>query len=315
MPNRGSEAIPRTSGLVRRFVALCIDTLLLGAAGIALTGILPGGWCASVGVMAPLIGLAVAILYTAILNSGIGGGRTVGKRFCAIRVVGANGRPVSFGVSLGRSAILWIAIAQPPMIRDLALQSRSGLVVVLSMFLAGAAALGTLYLLLFGGARQGLHDWIAGTFVVRAFGAPEIAPASLGRDHRYALAGLFVLLGVVIAVQAPSQMRQAVEFRSLEGQLRQIEAFHQLRHFQTSGKTLDVSVQWKRPPVSFVDAQRRVAAIVLRGYPDVDRFPQMKVAVSCACDLGVLGRVVKWGAVLEESRTAPPADWRRIAFR
>jgi hypothetical protein len=189
-------------------------------------------------------------------------------------------------------------------------------VVVASLFLAGAMGLGIVYLLLFNRqTRQGLHDLIVGTFVVKKGGVPDVIAAPLRRVHWYVLAGLFVLLAVAITLQTPSQRRQVVDFQRLEHQLQQIEAFHQLRHFQASGKTLEIGVQLKRPPESFEAVQRRVADIVLSAYPAADRIEQMEVTVTCNCDLGLLGRMVKWGVVLEESRNAAVADWRRLAPR
>jgi hypothetical protein len=52
------------------------------------------------------------------------------------------------------------------------------------------------------------------------------------------------------------------------------------------------------------------AGIVLSAYPADDQIEQMQVAVSCNCDLGVLGHAVKWGGVLEKRRKATVADWR-----
>jgi hypothetical protein len=185
-----------------------------------------------------------------------------------------------------------------------------------SLFLARAIGLGIVYLLLFNRqARQGLHDWIAGTFVVKKDGVPEVIVAPLQRVHRYVLGGLFVLLAVAVTVEAPSLRRQVADFQRLEHHLRQIEAFHQLRHFQESRNTLEISVGLKRPPQSFEAVQRQVSDIVLSAYPAADRTEQMKVIVTCNCDLGVLGRMVKWGVALEESRTATVADWRRLAPR
>ena len=315
MPNRGSLSIPQPSGLWRRFAAMFIDILVLAVIGLLAGRMLLGVSCASLGALAQLIGLAVAILYTALLNSRTGGGRTVGKWLCDIQVVGENGLPVSFARSLGRSVLLWIGIAQPPVSRDIALQSGSAAVVIAALLLTGALGLGILYLLLFNReTRQGLHDLIAGTFVVKKGGAPHVIDVPLRRVHWYVLAGLFMLVAAGITLQVPSQRRQVDDFQRLEHELRQIEGFHQLRHFQESGRTLEVGVQLKRPPESFETAQHRVAGIVLNAYL-ADRIERMKVTVACSCDLGILGRIVKWGVDFETSRNATVADWRREAPR
>jgi len=311
MANRGSFRI-----LARRFGALFVDIVLLAAVRLIAGRILSGEWCASLGAFAPLIGLAVAVLYTGALNSRMGGGQTAGKRLFGIQVVGANGLPVSFARSVGRSVLLWIAIAEPPMVRDLALQTGSAAVVMLSLFLAGVIGLGIVYLLLFNRRTgQGLHDLIAGTFVVEKGSATEVIAAPLGMEHRYVLAGLLVLVAAAMVLQTPSQRRRVADFQLLDRHVRQSDAFQQLRHFEESGKTLEIGVQLKRDPESLEDVQRRVAGIVLSAYPAAEQMEQMKVTVSHNCDLGVLGRVVKWGAVREMSRNATVADWRRVATR
>jgi uncharacterized RDD family membrane protein YckC len=314
MRTEGSLTIPQPAGLARRFGAIFTDVFVVGVAlGIMAIPPLLGGWCARLGVFAQLIGLAAATLYTALFNSRIGGGQTLGKWAFGILVVGANGRPISFARSLGRSVVFWIAVAQPQRIRDIALQSESVAVVMVSLFLAVAFGLGILYLLLFNReTRQGLHDLIVGTFVVEKHGVPRVIPVPLPRVHRYVLAGLFVLTGVAMILETPSQRRQVFEFQRFEHQLRHIEAFQELRHFRESGKTLEIGVQLNRPPESFEAVQRQVAGIVLSAYPAADGIEQMKVTVACNCYLGIVsGRMMNWGVVLENSRNATLDDWRR----
>jgi uncharacterized RDD family membrane protein YckC len=293
------------------------DILVLAAAGIAAaSGLMLAGWCASLGVFARLIGLAAAILYTAIWNSWIGGGQTAGKRLFAIQVAGADGRPVSFGRSLTRSVVLWIALAQSQIVRDIALQSGSTAAVLGTLFVVSALALGIAYLLVFNRpTRQGLHDLIASTVVVKKRGLSDITAAPLARVHKFALASLVIFAAILVMIQAPSQRKQFADFQRFEDELRQVAGFHQLRHFEASDTSLDIGVQLARPPASFEAVQRQVAGIVLGAYPLADRLEHMRITIGCTCDLGVLGRLVKWGGVLEESRDASLADWRRTAAR
>lgn len=312
--DRGSLVIPQPARLLGRVGAWLIDGILLVALGL-LASLLLGTWCAPLGVFSQLTGLVAAILYTAVLNSRIGGGQTLGKRLFEIQVVGADGRPVSFANSLGRSVVLWIAAAQLRETRDIALQSGSAAVVIALSFLARAAGLAMAYLLLFNRpTRQGPHDLIAGTFVVEKGRVPTVIAAPPGREHWYVLAGLLVLMAAVIAVQAPSQWRQVADFRNVEQHLRQIDGFQQLRHFEESGRTLKVGVRLKRPPESFEAVQRRVAGIVLSAFPTADnRIDRMEVAVGCTCDFGILGRWVKSSGGIEESREATVAEWRGLS--
>ena len=74
-------------------------------------------------------------------------------------------------------------------------------------------------------------------------------------------------------------------------------------------------MQLKRPPDSFEAVQHQVAGVVLSAYSAADRIEEMEVTVACNCDLGVLGRMVKWGIDLEESHKATVADWRRPTQR
>jgi uncharacterized RDD family membrane protein YckC len=81
----------------------------------------------------------LSLVYFSLLWSGVGGGQTLGMRFVGLRVVGTDGRPISFGSALLR----WLAL-------------------VLSF---AALFIGVIWVA-FDMQKQGWHDKIAHTYVV-----------------------------------------------------------------------------------------------------------------------------------------------------
>lgn len=67
---------------------------MLGIVGMLLSALLFDTF-ARMGVYARLIGFAIALAYFGVLNSRIGGGQTLGKRWLGIRVVDAQGQLLS----------------------------------------------------------------------------------------------------------------------------------------------------------------------------------------------------------------------------
>jgi uncharacterized RDD family membrane protein YckC len=184
-----ASAAPRVSGFWRRVAAYAVDGLVLGAAGQALgfafydrlCGLAWGG---------RLLGLAVALSYLVPLTSAWGGGQTLGQRLLKIRVVDVSGRPVS----VGRAALREFVLCFPFFLNGVLLPVQfntpvAATAVIVVVFLIGPSVI---YLAAFNGrTRQGLHDLLAGTFVVPAdqLGGLESLPPIWG--GHYAVIGVF----------------------------------------------------------------------------------------------------------------------------
>src|SRR6187455_1232356 len=76
---------PPIAGFWRRFFAWCIDLLLLGVIGQVIA-VAFSSFLFSIGPYGRPIGLLFLIPYFGIMNSRIGGGQTVGKRWMQIAV-------------------------------------------------------------------------------------------------------------------------------------------------------------------------------------------------------------------------------------
>ncbi len=105
-----SNAEPLGSGravgsLWRRIVAAIVDAVIVGAAG-SLIAIPFFDAFSRLGIWGPVLGFCMAVPYFAILNSRIGNGQTLGKKWMHLQVVDAQGNPISFGKSLLRYGIL-----------------------------------------------------------------------------------------------------------------------------------------------------------------------------------------------------------------
>lgn len=119
----------------RRLAAWLIDALILGVPlGVAHFFLLSDETVEALGTFATTI-------YYTLTWSRFGGGKTVGMRLLGIRVVSMNGEPIDLWRALMRAVALAVSIA---------------------VLLLGVA------LVLVDKKKQGLHDKIARTYVVRA---------------------------------------------------------------------------------------------------------------------------------------------------
>lgn len=131
----GAVALPK-AGFVIRAVALIVDGFLIGIVGAVLNGVLFGGDVGRLGGLNSILGL----LYYVYCWSGSGGGQTLGMRFFNIKVVRTDGTYIDYVGAFLRYI---------------------GLIVSFAVVL-----LGVLWVI-FDREKQGWHDKIANTYVVR----------------------------------------------------------------------------------------------------------------------------------------------------
>ncbi|HEY2900150.1 MAG TPA: RDD family protein [Polyangia bacterium] len=121
------------------------------------------------------IGLAVSLTYAGVLQSRIGGGQTLAKRFLGLKVVRLDGALLSLDRSLLRYAAVSFMIYQHSI--DLAAVKllpflRIEWVAIVSGTLSLVLFLGCVLVVPFHPLKRGLHDLLAGTIVVRK-GMPD----------------------------------------------------------------------------------------------------------------------------------------------
>lgn len=181
-PGGAAEERPPFAGAWRRALALLIDALLLGLVGLALGAALHERFEA-MGTWGRLVGFFIALAYFAVMESRTGGGQTIGKRVCGIKVVARDGSPLSFGRALLRATIF----NAPFFLNNAAIGDAASRALV--QYVQGTVVFGLgaaiVWLSLFNRrTHQSVHDLAVGAAVVRAAkgsGAPRIVP--LWRGH------------------------------------------------------------------------------------------------------------------------------------
>jgi len=119
---------------------------------VFLSGTAEGAVSVVVGILVAFVAVIVAVLVYPATAMGVLDGQTAGKWLCRIRVVRVNGRPMDFGWSMLREAVVkWILF-----------------VFVLSPVTGGVAWIVDVTWPLWDAERRALHDMLVGTRVVRA---------------------------------------------------------------------------------------------------------------------------------------------------
>lgn len=194
---------PKFAGVWQRVNAQAIDAAILAVPGLlvsaAIAARFPGLRDAE-----PAILFTLALLYYAVLDSRIGGGRTFGKLWIGIRVVGRDGTPVS----LARAALRFLVLTLPdffglgallachPDSPDILPQLGS---VATGMAVVGSQAAGLYLFLCNRRTGQALHDLAADSFVVRGQQTGALGDKTLPTRH---VAVVTLLLALSMAAPA-----------------------------------------------------------------------------------------------------------------
>jgi uncharacterized RDD family membrane protein YckC len=305
-------AAARFAGFWRRLGALLLDGLVLAAVGFPL-GLLLGERFAPVGSPARLLGLLVVIPYLGVLGSEIGSGQTLGKRLLGLRVVDVAGRPLPLSRAFVRAALLSL-----PWIFNGVRFGSLGPVVLATLWVAGilifglgGAIIGTV--VLNRPTRQGFHDLLVGSYVVRADGSGLPVPVLSTRRPLIASAIWIGLVAAGISAMV------ALGPRLMGGQfppvlLESLAAIPGATSMEVKDLTIrgpagtskrTVAVLWFRGrPEDTRQAAREVAAAVLRHHPDAASAPSLGVTVVRGWDIGISN------STRAESFVQTPAQWR-----
>jgi uncharacterized RDD family membrane protein YckC len=290
-------AAAHIAGFWRRIGAFVFDTVVLAL----LAGVVWWIWPAQVvalGSTGRWVGFGVALLYFGLFNSRLCNGQTPGKILLRIRVVGADGQPITVPRALVRQVVLGLPFymngAWLPAVFEntLALMMAATLVVFGGLF-------AIYYLYLFNRrSRQSLHDLAVRTWVVdEEPEAAALAAPPLWRGH-WIPVGLVALAALVAPVfLAPLAKTQPFVDMSATAQALMTEpevrgAKVMLRTAwntgQGSSKQLVAVVQVAEPIHLNEAVARRVAERVASSYPDAASYPTRVVQMHWGFDLGVL---------------------------
>jgi len=284
------------SGFWWRILAFIIDGVLLGVVGTVIGYFLfdilarSGGW-------GRLIGFCLVLPYFCILNSAIGKGQTIGKRITKIEVVSQPGEHIS----VNRSLIRYVLLGLPFFLNGVIMPSSVatspiGLAIALVVFGIGGAII---YLYLFNRrTRQSLHDLFVGTFVVKTSPKSHVRTPPVWKPHLIVV-GIWFLIVLSALFILPRLMQKGV-FPELLALQQSIESSGYVQAATVSvGKNWTSSegakmertylasmAFWKNQPDDLEAASKKIAAIILKDYPDIMTKDILSVTVSYGYDIG-----------------------------
>lgn len=311
LPGYISLPVREIAGFWRRLGAFLIDSLIVGLGALLITFPFSGS-LSRVGAYGRLLGVLVALPYYAILNSKVGNGQTLGKRWLDIRVVDQAGNPIS----LARSTVRYAVLAIPYFLDDLVLPAtRTPWLVSYLLVLLGLVSFATLYLILFNlQTRQGVHDLVTGTFVAQASVGGPVDVRPIWKPHWIILASLLVmafvgpqLLGNRVLRQLPyGQILEDV--RLLESMSDVQAASAQIRTDLSSGnsygaRSLVLTVYWTGKSTDREAFADTIAKEILDSDESAKGYNTIRVELVRGYDLGITHARVSYP--FEHS----PADW------
>lgn len=316
----GTKAAGVFAGFWRRLFAFALDMALLAFIATALGGFYFEAF-ARLGSRGPLVGFALCLLYFGTLNSSIGNGQTLGKKWRRIRVVDRDGQTISPGTSYLRAGVLFLPLLHGAILPEKLSATWAGELVT-ALFAVIAVAI--VYLDLFNrGTRQSLHDLAAGTYVVRASSSGRIATAELWPGHSLVIILLLItmLVGTPIVTRKISQMGPLPELLAIQHAVQETDKVREVsvtiqKIINSAGTrtVLQVNALWSERPKDMDRAANEVASRVLAVDPRAAGCDTLVVAISFGYDIGIahgnLWRAfeftpVAWQQKLSQASAAP----------
>lgn len=299
--------------LWRRVVAFVVDGILVGIAGSVVA--LPFFETFShLGPWGRLVGFFMALPYFVILNSTIGNGQTLGKRWMHLQVVDVHGNTISFSKSLVRYAVF----AVPYYLNKISLPMTrtpwivSSLIAVLIFAVGGA----TLYLVLFNRhTRQGIHDLAAGSYVADADKIGPLKTQSIWKIHWAILASLLALLALATGILG-NKLAKSGAFVQMLQDVRLIEDMEGVQQAGVQDLTWNswsggerknifvINVFWTGKSADEEAFANRVAKLILENDPKVQEHDLLSVRMIRGYDLGIAH------AQVSHPFERTPADWK-----
>lgn len=318
-----SNAEPLGSGravgsLWRRIVAAIVDAVIVGAAG-SLIAIPFFDAFSRLGIWGPVLGFCMAVPYFAILNSRIGNGQTLGKKWMHLQVVDAQGNPISFGKSLLRYGILAGAYTCDKLPLPVTLTPSFVFTLISTMVALVTGA--TIYLILFDRPRrQGVHDLAVGSYVADADMSGPLELRSRWKMHWVILGSLAILLLVGEKLVA----NRLAEWGAMPRMLEDVRLVEKMPGVQRAGvqdlnwrnfnsgvtkRIFVVSASWSGKRSDGEALADEVAKMILQQDPEVQNHDVLRIVVIRGYDLGIAR------AQQSDAFERTPAEWKERLFR
>jgi uncharacterized RDD family membrane protein YckC len=187
-------SFPPLADFWRRLLAFIIDVVLVAAVGQIIGWSLSSFWY-QVGPNARIVGFLIIFLYFGLTYSKIFNGQTLGKRILKLAVRGKDNRPSAWAAfcALQFLRCLYTGVWQ------LTLPDVPGIGELISVIVFGVG-ITVVYTMIFNrSGRQGIHDLICRTYVIRLKGEPiESFPESTRRH--WVISGVLTVIAVIIVV-------------------------------------------------------------------------------------------------------------------
>jgi uncharacterized RDD family membrane protein YckC len=286
-----------------RVGAIVIDLIMIGAVGYAL-GLVLFDPLARLGAYARIIGFIIAISYFGILNSRIGNGQTLAKRWLGLRVVDEHG----VCLSLPRSLLRYSVLGLPFFLNYLPLDFRVTPVIVsslISVVLFGGM-LGIFYLYVFNRrTRQSLHDLVVSSYVVNVKPAGlRLPPVTMWRGH-LVVVGLIALLALVAPSIGELVVHRAAFQPILAVQQQLLQQPHVRNASFVDGKSfiykngesqtfsyLQADLTLDAPVTSDPEVARAAARVIQAAYPEKSRQALIVVRLAYGYNMTIASRWV-----------------------
>jgi len=312
-------------GFWRRVGASCLDTLILGTLGWCL-GLAWHERFAALGQSGRWIGFVIAGAYFIVLHTRTG--QSLGKLALGLKVVRLDGT----AIDVKQAGLRYLAFGLPWILNGMYFSGEGVPVFVLAVagivlgVLVFSGAFGNLYLLMFNvPSRRLVHDWIAGTVVVRTGALPCVPEASRVGVKRVHLAIVVGLVAAIFGALIWVGMTFGTGFRDLEGLMsiqRQVNAIPGVqsaqvteswsrRGSQSQQRTLNVAIRLK--PGAHEHRRAIALAAVAKGLEGWTHVESEGIAVQVVegYDIGITSRWWKeseghtagqWGEILKKAR-------------
>jgi len=183
------------AGFWRRLAAFVVDVLILAVAGQVVGWLFSSFWF-GLGPYGRIVGQSAALIYFGLMDSGLCGGQTLGKRLFRVAVRDADGHSISVKRSALRTLVWLVPVTlngwAVPILSTPAVSAAASVV----LFGIGGAVLVTM--VFNQRSRQGLHDMLAGTYVLRV-NRPPVAELPHAAKLQWFLSGAMIILMLLLA--------------------------------------------------------------------------------------------------------------------
>jgi uncharacterized RDD family membrane protein YckC len=284
------------AGFWRRIGALLIDSVVLGVVGIIIGSLLYSS-LARVGAPARLIGFTISLVYFGVLNSRLGHGQTLGKRWLGIRVVDGQGQLLS----LGRSLVRYVVFGVPFFVNNVPLSATLTNSMVFDMalsLLVFGGGFAIVYLYIFNRrTRQSLHDLVVGSYVVSV--APQEGQAHFLPVWRVHV--VVVALFALFCLGAPGFAKRLAQqeffaslmplYHTLQEQPHVMNAQVMRGWVAATGRPtthyLSAQIRVDSPMTDDADYARSLAELMVKGDPHIAEEDGVRVGLAYGYDIGI----------------------------